>query len=318
MLSTIALFVMGIAAVAFRRRRGRIALKVVREDARRDLAFFFPVFLLLVIAGTIPMSPVVRHVLAVGLLIVYAITSSRKTGKKNARSRRASSRTTFRAIRPRRRRNAMAAMPMTNSAMVESIRGAPTIAPRPTAVWAAAESRPVSRATAGINVSGKAVPTAARTLPTAASAICNRWPAHSTPLVKSSEPTRMIAKLRARISALITKLCSEEARSSVENGAATRIGDAAVRFPARIVLSGASTLKSAENMAAIAAKAGNDAYNIRSGHRRARVRDQAAGQNVIRPMIARVTAMAKLTHMAAIFRLDVWCRSLPLYSRLYK
>src|SRR5208282_3294542 len=72
MLSTVALFVMGIAAIAFRRRRGRIALKVVRDDARRDLAFFFPVFLLLVIAGTIPMSPVVRHVLAVGLLIVYA------------------------------------------------------------------------------------------------------------------------------------------------------------------------------------------------------------------------------------------------------
>jgi len=42
-------------------------------------------------------------------------------------------------------------------------------------------------------------------------------------------------------------------------------------------------LKSAENMAAIAAKAGNDAYNIRSSHRRARVRDKAAGQNVIRP-----------------------------------
>jgi hypothetical protein len=94
--------------------------------------------------------------------------------------------------------------------------------------------------------------------------------------------------------------------------------DAAVRFPARTVLSGASILKSAENMAAIAAKAGNDAYNIRSSHRRARVRDKAAGQNVIRPMIARVTAMAKLTHMAAIFRLDLWCRSLPLYSRLYK
>ena len=72
MLSTVALFVMGIAAIAFRRRRGRIALRVVREDARRDLAFFFPVFLLLVIAGTIAMSPIVRHVLAVGLLIVYA------------------------------------------------------------------------------------------------------------------------------------------------------------------------------------------------------------------------------------------------------
>jgi len=72
MLSTVALFVMGVAALAFRRRHGRIALKVIREDARRDLAFFFPVFLCVVIAGTIEMGPVLRHVLAAALLIVYA------------------------------------------------------------------------------------------------------------------------------------------------------------------------------------------------------------------------------------------------------
>ncbi|MGA7872654.1 MAG: hypothetical protein WCA22_17335, partial [Candidatus Binatus sp.] len=72
MLSTVALFVMGIAALAFRRRRGRIVMSVVREDARRDLAFFFPVFLCIVIAGTLEMSPILRHVFAVALLIVYA------------------------------------------------------------------------------------------------------------------------------------------------------------------------------------------------------------------------------------------------------
>ena len=72
MLSTVALFVMGVAAIAFRKRRGRIALQVVREDARRDLAFFIPVFLILVVAGTIEMSPMVRHLLAAALLIVYA------------------------------------------------------------------------------------------------------------------------------------------------------------------------------------------------------------------------------------------------------
>jgi cation:H+ antiporter len=72
MLSTVALFVMGVAALAFRRRHGRIALKVIREDARRDLAFFFPVFLCVVIAGTIEMGPVLRHVMAAALLIVYA------------------------------------------------------------------------------------------------------------------------------------------------------------------------------------------------------------------------------------------------------
>jgi cation:H+ antiporter len=72
MLSTVALFVMGIAALAFRRRRGRIVLRVIREDARRDLAFFFPVFLCLLTAGTFELGPVLRHVLAVALLIVYA------------------------------------------------------------------------------------------------------------------------------------------------------------------------------------------------------------------------------------------------------
>ncbi len=72
MLSTVAMFVMGIAALVFRRRRGRIALKVVRADARRDLAFFLPVFLCLLIAGTIEMGAVLRHVLAAALLIVYA------------------------------------------------------------------------------------------------------------------------------------------------------------------------------------------------------------------------------------------------------
>lgn len=72
MLSTVALFVMGAAALAFRRRRGRIALRVVREDARRDLAVFFSIFLLLVIAGTIELGPVLRHILAVALLAVYA------------------------------------------------------------------------------------------------------------------------------------------------------------------------------------------------------------------------------------------------------
>jgi hypothetical protein len=50
-------------------------------------------------------------------------------------------------------------------------------------------------------------------------------------------------------------------------------------------------LKSAVKIAPIAAKVANDAYNICSGHRRARVRDKAAGQcdspqSLIRLMIA--------------------------------
>ena len=45
----------------------------------------------------------------------------------------------------------------------------------------------------GISVSGMAVATAARTLPTAPSARFSRWPNHSIPLVNSSAAIRMIA-----------------------------------------------------------------------------------------------------------------------------
>lgn len=72
MLSTVALFVMGIAALAYRRRRGRVQLKVISQDARRDLAFFFPVFLCLVIVGAIETGAIFRQLLAAALLTVYA------------------------------------------------------------------------------------------------------------------------------------------------------------------------------------------------------------------------------------------------------
>ena len=72
MLSTLAMFVMGVAALAYRKSRGRIALHVVREDARRDLAFFIPVFLVLVIVGTVDVGPAVRYALAAALLLIYA------------------------------------------------------------------------------------------------------------------------------------------------------------------------------------------------------------------------------------------------------
>jgi cation:H+ antiporter len=75
MLSTVALFVMGTACLVFKSRRGRIALRVAREDARRDLSFFFPVFLLLVLAGRADLGPFVRHILAIALLLIYATYS---------------------------------------------------------------------------------------------------------------------------------------------------------------------------------------------------------------------------------------------------
>jgi len=72
MLSTIALFVMGVAALGFRRRRGRIALHVPRTDARRDLAFFLPVFVATLLLGMADLPPIARYVLGAILLAVYA------------------------------------------------------------------------------------------------------------------------------------------------------------------------------------------------------------------------------------------------------
>jgi cation:H+ antiporter len=72
MLSTVALFVMGMAGLAYRKRRARIALRVSRRDSRRDLSFFVPIFLLVVVFGTYRSSPAVRDALALVLLAVYA------------------------------------------------------------------------------------------------------------------------------------------------------------------------------------------------------------------------------------------------------
>ena len=68
--------------------------------------------------------------------------------------------------------------------------GAPRIAPSPTSLeCGSAEKR---MATTGMTVSGRAVPTAARTDPTAPSPRPIRWPNHSMPFVNSSAPSRMI------------------------------------------------------------------------------------------------------------------------------
>ena len=51
----------------------------------------------------------------------------------------------------------------------------------------------------GIIVSGRAVPTAARTDPTAPSASSSLRPNHSMPLVNSSAPSRMMTKATTRM-----------------------------------------------------------------------------------------------------------------------
>ncbi len=73
MLSTVALFVMGMAGMIFRGRRDQAALMVSRQDARRDLAFFVPVFLALMLLGLGYPGALLRHGTAAALLIVYVV-----------------------------------------------------------------------------------------------------------------------------------------------------------------------------------------------------------------------------------------------------
>ena len=98
----------------------------------------------------------------------------------------------------RRRRNARTPIPVTNIASVASMNGAPRMAPMPTACEASPP--PANRiAMIGIIVSGRAVPTAASTEPTAPSARSSLRPTHSMPLVKSSAPMRMTIRAIRRI-----------------------------------------------------------------------------------------------------------------------
>jgi cation:H+ antiporter len=71
MLSTLALFVMGIAAIGFRKRRTRVAMTVPPEHVRRDLGWFIPIFLLLTGLGLLNLGVVARRAAAVGLLLAY-------------------------------------------------------------------------------------------------------------------------------------------------------------------------------------------------------------------------------------------------------
>lgn len=75
MLSTLALFVMGTAAIGFRKRRPRIAMIVPPEHVRRDLGFFLPIFLVLIVLGVCDLGLLARRATAVGLLILYGAYS---------------------------------------------------------------------------------------------------------------------------------------------------------------------------------------------------------------------------------------------------
>jgi len=72
MLSTVALAVMALASLAYRRRRTQVALQVSSELTRRDLRFFLPIFLVAVVLGMLPLGETVRRLAAAGLLCAYA------------------------------------------------------------------------------------------------------------------------------------------------------------------------------------------------------------------------------------------------------
>ena len=85
------------------------------------------------------------------------------------------------------------ATPVTNMANVASMNGAPRMAPTLTAARCLATRRRRWQSI-GIMVSGRAVPTAARTDPTAPSASSSLRPNHSIPFVNSSAPSRITTK----------------------------------------------------------------------------------------------------------------------------
>src|SRR3954451_5189949 len=121
---------------------------------------------------------------AVAIAIPYAMTKYRMSCTRTPVS------TTIAVPAARRRRQKITPTPVTNIASVESMNGAPRMAPTPIAS-VSAPPPPKAIAMIGIIVSGKAVPTAASTDPTAPCARSSFRPNHSMPFVNSSAPTRI-------------------------------------------------------------------------------------------------------------------------------
>ncbi len=71
MLSTLALFVMGGAAIGFRKRRGRVAMIVAPHDLPRGRPFFLAGFVVVVLVGKLKQGHGGRRAAAGGLIFVY-------------------------------------------------------------------------------------------------------------------------------------------------------------------------------------------------------------------------------------------------------
>jgi cation:H+ antiporter len=85
LLATLALFIVGLAGLGFRRRR-QTGSEIVadRETAIPDLAFFLPCFAVAAVAGIFPLPLVVKIIVAVLLLVayvVYVVRTVRKGGE---------------------------------------------------------------------------------------------------------------------------------------------------------------------------------------------------------------------------------------------
>ena len=96
-------------------------------------------------------------------------------------------------------RRLAANVPIKKNVMVDSISGAPKMAPTPTSCRTDKSPEAANTATTGIIASGKAVPTAANTDPVTPSEMCNRSPKCSSALVNVSAPTRITINEMNRI-----------------------------------------------------------------------------------------------------------------------
>ncbi len=85
LLATLALFIVGVAALGYRRRRQTGSeVTADRQTATLDLAFFLPCFALAAVAGVLPLPLPVKIVLAVALLaayVLYVVRTIKKGGE---------------------------------------------------------------------------------------------------------------------------------------------------------------------------------------------------------------------------------------------
>ena len=85
LLATLALFIVGVAALGYKGRRGTGSeITADRQTAIPDLVFFLPCFTLAAVAGVLPLPLLVKILLAVALLAAYVVYVVRTVSKGGA------------------------------------------------------------------------------------------------------------------------------------------------------------------------------------------------------------------------------------------